>query len=271
MPSPKPPIVRLAAVLMPVLLTLLASTASVAGGLLPWQDRHYIERSFYDIALNAEYVEEGVPPVIKRWVRPLRVWVYSGAGDAARQRRLLWRHLQRLGDFARLSVRLVERREEANVEVFFASDAELAGLVARELPAVASRELPVSHCIGSIRYNQRAEIVHGTVVIPAERAQRDGKLESCIVEEVTQMLGLINDSRFARHTVFSDLTDDDRLTGLDYLLIRLLYSPALRAGMTPAEAMPRVRRQLLAWERIGLIRKAERLVARSEGPRLAGG
>jgi len=67
------------------LLCILAAY-SVAGASASessyWQDKFYIERSFRDIALNAEYTEEGVPPVIKRWTQPLRVWMHSGEGDA---------------------------------------------------------------------------------------------------------------------------------------------------------------------------------------------
>ncbi len=257
-----------------VLLCILAigSVSGIAAtSTVFWQDRFYIERSFRDIALNAEYAREGVPPVIKRWVQPLRVWMYSGSGNARAQRRLLWRHLETLGDIARLSVRLVDRPEDANVRIYFAADAELDDLLQREMPAVARTEFPHSWCMGSIRFNGRAEIVRGTVVIPVQRVAAAGKLESCIVEEVTQMLGLINDSRFALHTVFSDQTDDERLTGLDYLLIRLLYSPALRSGMTWEQARPAIRRQLEAWEKTGLIRKAERLVARHASYPLAGG
>ncbi|BAN68210.1 DUF2927 domain-containing protein [endosymbiont of unidentified scaly snail isolate Monju] len=253
------------------ILTVCSAGGVSASSTSYWQDKFYIERSFHDIALNAEYTSEGVPPVIKRWVRPLRVWMHSGEGDAHTQRALLRRHLEILGSIARLSVRLVERPEEANVRVYFAADDELDALVAREMPAIAENEFAYSWCMGSIRFNRRAEIVRGTVVIPVSRVTAAGKLESCIVEEVTQMLGLINDSRFALHTVFSDRSDDERLTGLDYLLIRLLYSPALRTGMTWEQARPAVRRQLDAWEKVGLIRRAERLVRRHMPYALAGG
>ena len=71
------------------------------------------------------------------------------------------------------------------------------------------------------------------------------------------MLGLINDSRTVKHTVFSDLTDNEELTGLDYLLIKLLYSPYLRSGMNAREAAPLIRHQLELWELTGEIRRAD--------------
>jgi len=254
-----------------LVLCLLWSVQSIAAAPQYWQDKRYIERSFYDIALKAEYAEEKVRPVIKRWASPLRVWVYSSAGDEQTQRRLLRQHLQRLGDIARLPTRLVSQRKDANVLVFFAAERELSGLMRREMPSLAQQKMPLSYCMGAIRYNDRAEIVHGTVVIPVERTEAEGKLEACIVEEVTQLLGLINDSKFARHTVFSDLTENERLTGLDYLLIRLLYSSAIRPGMDLRQVMPRVRQQLDVWEKTGLIRRAEHLVGREFRIAAAGG
>ena len=94
------------------------------------------------------------------------------------------------------------------------------------------------------------------MLIPVARAQARGKLAACIVEEVTQMLGLINDSDTVRHTVFSD---DDQLTALDYLLIKLLYSPYLRSGMNAREVAPLVRHQLELWEMSGELRRAGHL------------
>jgi len=240
------------------LLAVLLCPLLLQAGTSPWQDKRYIERSFYDIALNAEYRSERVPPVVKRWMRPLRVWMYSGSGDSDAQRSLLKDHLRTLGEIARLSVRLVDDRRNANVKVFFASERELEHLVRREMPSTALKQLPHSQCLGSIRFNKKSEITGGTVVIPVERAKASGKLEPCIVEEVTQMLGLINDSRFARDTVFSDDTQDERLTGLDYLLIKLLYSPHIEPGMSLREAMPAVRRQLDNWDRVGYFQRVQK-------------
>lgn len=81
------------------------------------------------------------------------------------------------------------------------------------------------------------------------------------------MPGLINDSRTVKHTVFSDLTEAEQLTGLDYLLIKLLYSPYLRSGMDARQAAPLVRHQLELWELTGEIQRASRMAL--EGLRLA--
>lgn len=224
-----------------------------------WKNLGYIENSFYDIALHGEF--EKLSPVIRKWRGPLRVWVGSSAGDAVRQRWMVSTHLRQLSVITGLPVVFVPDRTLANVHIFFAGKRNLHRLVAREMSAIGSREIDNSMCLSQVRYNRQNEITRGTVVIPVERASKYGKLAPCVVEEVTQMLGLFNDSKTVYPTVFSDITKNDRLTGLDYVLIKLLYSPQLRPGMSYAQARPVIRRQLAQWARSGLFDRAARLMA----------
>jgi len=245
--------------------SMLWSVALLAGtgtGTEHWQNKRYIEDSFYDIAMRGEY--ENVRPVVRKWAQPLRIWISSTAGDKDQQRWLLAMHFVHLGDIIGLPVDFVDKREQANVRVFFAGEKDLHQVVAREVSALAAQTMDEAVCLGQIRFNRWAEITRGTVIIPVERAKAEGKLVPCVVEEVTQMLGLINDSKSVYPTVFSDVTDDELLTGLDYVLLKLLYSPQLRSGMTFAQAAPLIRRQLDAWEREGMFQRATRAIA--EGP-----
>jgi hypothetical protein len=61
---------------------------------------------------------------------------------------------------------------------------------------------------------------------------------SCFHEEIAQGLGLANDSRQARPSIFNDDEEFALLTGMDEKMLRILYDPALRPGMTEAEARP---------------------------------
>src|SRR5690606_30868465 len=63
----------------------------------------------------------------------------------------------------------------------------------------------------------------------------------CLHEEITQGLGLTNDSD-ARPSIFNDDQEFALLTDHDRLLLRTLYDPRLKPGMTEAEAMPLVKR-----------------------------
>lgn len=61
---------------------------------------------------------------------------------------------------------------------------------------------------------------------------------SCIHEEITQAMGLPNDSPRARPSIFNDDEEFALLTDHDERLLRMLYSPDLRPGMTADEARP---------------------------------
>lgn len=61
---------------------------------------------------------------------------------------------------------------------------------------------------------------------------------ACIQEEITQALGLTNDSPVANPSIFNDDDQYATLTALDRRLLRLLYHPDLKPGMTLTEAGP---------------------------------
>jgi hypothetical protein len=61
---------------------------------------------------------------------------------------------------------------------------------------------------------------------------------SCLHEELTQGLGLPNDSPRARPSIFNDDEEFALLTDHDELLLRILYSRELRPGLSVAEARP---------------------------------
>ena len=61
---------------------------------------------------------------------------------------------------------------------------------------------------------------------------------SCIHEEIAQGLGLANDSPTARPSIFNDDEEFALLTTQDELMLKILYNPALRPGMTESEARP---------------------------------
>jgi hypothetical protein len=66
-------------------------------------------------------------------------------------------------------------------------------------------------------------------------------LPACVVEELTQVLGLPNDSDKVFPSVFNDHSTDVFLTGLDVLLLRMLYDPRIVHGMEEAALRPLLR------------------------------
>lgn len=73
-----------------------------------------------------------------------------------------------------------------------------------------------------------------TVFIPASSPK--GRTESCLLEEIAQALGPANDLRHFGDTIFNDDDVHTWPTEFDYMILRVLYSPELRTGMSQAES-----------------------------------
>ncbi len=69
-------------------------------------------------------------------------------------------------------------------------------------------------------------------------AKMDPRLftRACVVEEITRLMGLPNDSRVAAKSIFNDEGRRIELTEADQWLLRLLCDPAIKIGPPRAEA-----------------------------------
>jgi hypothetical protein len=92
-------------------------------------------------------------------------------------------------------------------------------------------------CAASVNADGRSRaIVQGLILVKAETA---GLLrEACAHEEFAQVLGPGNDSDAARPSIFNDDGEFALLTEHDAMILRVLYDPRLRSGMSRDEAMP---------------------------------
>ena len=76
------------------------------------------------------------------------------------------------------------------------------------------------------------------------------------MEEITQVLGLPNDSNKAYPSIFNDHTPEDLLSPLDVVLFQLLYESELKPGITTAQVKPIVRKVLKRYQEAGVLKRA---------------
>lgn len=221
----------------------------------PFTDRMLAE-NFRRIALYDEYrsgsagmVAQTTASELRRWVAPVRVGLRFGASVSADKRATdtarVASYLARLTEVTGHSIRL----DDGNPNFFLYIVAEderqalgptltaaLPGLTGAEAASITN--MPRStYCIvlaqsqgGSGVYNRAFAVV---------RAEHPDLLRlSCIHEEVAQGLGLPNDSPQARPSIFNDDEEFALLTRMDEAMLAILYNPALRPGMSEAEAAP---------------------------------
>lgn len=79
------------------------------------------------------------------------------------------------------------------------------------------------------------EIRQAVVLFPAER-QKD-HMRACVVEELTQVLGLPNDSSSVKPSIFNDKSRYFELTDHDRLMLRMLYDSRITVGMPREKAL----------------------------------
>lgn len=213
-----------------------------------------LARNFERIALRHE-ADASVPAseknwepnALMRWEGPLNYRVFGGAAtedDRAEVRRLM-RTIGRL-----TGLRITEADSELNFLILVTSPEErdhFAEQLGRLNPALEGtfdfwRRTPSVICVANNLFSARDanRIVAGLVAIGSETT---GLLRrACLHEEIVQALGLANDHPDARPSIFNDDSEFALLTEHDEYLLRLLYDPRLRPGMTADEAMPVVRR-----------------------------
>lgn len=232
----------------------------------PFNDRQLAE-NFLQIALFDEYARGPSGPVqrltesrLRRWEQPVRVGLRFGASvpaatratDTARIRSYLARLSRLTGHPVSLSdqapnfiVHIVNEDERRAIGP--SVQAALPGLSAGELAGITQMPLSTYCLVYALSDGDSGRYSRAVAVIRAEHP--DLLRLSCMHEEIAQGLGLANDSPRARPSIFNDDEEFALLTGQDELMLRMLYSPELRPGMSLSEARPIV--QSLARRLVG--------------------
>lgn len=228
----------------------------------PWQSPDFIQQAFEAVALHDEF-SAGERP-IRKWQSPLKVWIEDKTDNPAQHRYLTETHLNHLSKLTTHPIQWADTATQANVTVLFTEQKKWVEDVRSMLGERATQHLRHAVCMASFKLNQHGAIQRAWVIIPADQAQMHRKLVSCVVEELTQIMGLPNDSERVYPSIFNDKTPEALLTGLDALLLQLLYHPQVKIGMRRQQVMPLVNAIIAEWQKNGVIAQAEKNVRTSE-------
>lgn len=215
-----------------------------------------LTENFVRIALFDEYTERAGIMVaretqsrLRRWARPVRVEVTYGAMVAReirdRDSASVESYVRRLARATGHPITTVRRGGNFHVLVLTEDERRAYGDELRALvPGVSDTVIRTvenmsrsTFClVFAFSQGASSDYVNAVAVIRAEHP--DLLRLSCLQEEIAQGLGLANDSPRARPSIFNDDEEFALLTTHDELLLRMLYDPRLRPGMTSAEAGP---------------------------------
>ncbi len=221
----------------------------------PFTDRMLAD-NFVRVALYDEYIRsdrglvaQPVQSRLRRWDQPVRVSVRFGDSvPADRQATDLARIASFLGRLQAISGHPIYLSEaQPNFFIYIVSEDERQALgptISALLPGLGTADVAGITQMPRATYCLVYALSGGTgnaytkafAVIRAEHP--DLMRLSCLHEEITQGLGLANDSPSARPSIFNDDEEFALLTPMDELMLKMLYDPRLSVGMTEAEARP---------------------------------
>jgi hypothetical protein len=228
-----------------------------------WPEIEYIIQSFFEVGLGAEH---GSSPNrnLRKWRQPIRLYVEHQIGDKPLHNKLLNAHIKQLKSITKLDIKRVNNKADANIFYYFTRQSALPALVKKNLGSTVLEYLHGAICIASVKTNKQNVITSAHIFIPVDQARMHGKLVACIVEELTQALGLIRDSDLVFPSIFNDKTRNALLTGLDEILLRLLSESGVKAGMSEKQLRPILFKLLQRYQAIGLIGTADIRVQEGE-------
>jgi hypothetical protein len=217
-------------------LSLVTAFASLALAVPLWaapsdNTKHLVD-NLVRVAFGSEFSGEDSERV-QKWTGPLRVAVYGSEADKYRE--AVAAHLAKLRRLTGLDIALVGADDpQRNGHVFFIEPARFRDYVEKQLPAAKSSALPKTlACLGVFSPNANHEIESFLALIPTGLSVREAN--ACIVEEITQVLGLPNDGDDIAPSIFNDDGKYLDLTWQDELFLRVLYDSRVHAGMSRVE------------------------------------
>ncbi|MDW3222728.1 MAG: DUF2927 domain-containing protein [Paracoccaceae bacterium] len=212
-----------------------------------------LARNFERIVFFNEYASDlegrGGESPLRRWAGPVRVGTIFGPGVPPSQRAsdntIIRDYARRLGQ---ISDHPVMNAPNQNFIVIVASEDDrndALDAAAARIPAIGRASLNALRNLPRDTYCAVAAFAAGpdpntyTAAVAIIRSENPDLIRlSCVHEEMAQGLGLANDSRDARPSIFNDDDEFALLTRHDEMLLKMLYDPRLEPGMSAAEAAP---------------------------------
>ncbi len=209
-------------------------------------------RNFDVIAFGNEYTGKRYD-VVRKWAKPVRLGIqgkdYPPAlegfiEDVAHDLSETTGHTVELYySFAKQKAKKLPAdfdRNNVNVILYYLNDAEIPAVLAKYWNSDQDKVrwmVQNSTCFANY-FTKKGEIVAAVVIFPSRHPL--SYLRACSVEELTQILGLPNDSDAVKPSIFNDSSRYFELTEHDRWLLRALYQKDITPGMSRNETLTRV-------------------------------
>ena len=211
------------------------------------------------IAMEREY-GEARQTRFARWQQPIRLQLINESGDKPLQAEVVKVQAAHLARITGHPISMVTAKP--NLTLIMTDYSKMKSWANRTMGNDPSVNIALKEglCLANFATNPQHEISRATIIIPVDYSRAKGRFLDCVVEEFTQVMGLPNDSDKVFPSIFNDNSIDSFLTGLDYVLLKMAYHPALKAGMSSDEIRAALPIALADLRAKGEIREANRRV-----------
>lgn len=184
--------------------------------------------------------------VVSRWSGEVGISIQGRATDDLAGMASV--HLKTLSKITGIRFRQVKSTDQVQaINLIFLKRSEMGAINGPGIDPKVVEILAMSGGCYYMAFNKPPErIVKAIVVVNIERPREF--TNSCLLEELTQVMGLHNDSNLLRPSIFSDSDHLTRLSRSDEILVRTLYDPRLRPGTRKGKAMRQVRDIIADWD-----------------------
>lgn len=190
---------------------------------------------FFKIAFGAELAVGGRTDRIRKYDRPVRVFVESRA-KPDRRRQVAETVADIAARIEHLDIAMTSERAAANVAVTLVRNRDLAATIRAFYGRDRARRIQRSlepQCLSGFSKDEQYRIVHSEVILVVDAG--DFTFYDCVYEELLQALGPINDDPTVPWSMFNDEVQKGFFDVYDQYLLNILYDPRIRPGMTREE------------------------------------
>lgn len=186
-------------------------------------ERRVVRRHVFSVMMQSEYGTTGRRRVV-RWATSPQLYIDGGAEHHREMARQTAQQLSALlTDAAGLAIEEVDEPGRANLRLYFAPLDALPDIAARE----GFHYVPGNQGLFWVFWDNRHQIDRAIILIAEDWVQNDEQMTHLLLEEMTQSLGLMNDSPLFPESIFYETSvafgTATRLAALDERLILLLY------------------------------------------------
>lgn len=212
---------------------------------------NFIRIAFFDEfdSSSGTLVARPTEKTLRRWDKPVRVGLAFGPSVPlarhAIERARVASFLARLSRLTGHPIALADTDINFHLQILNTDEIKaITPTIRRADPTIGQAELrsilempAATYCQVTYSIDDRTNLIERAFAVI--RAEHPDLLHlSCLHEEITQGLGLPNDSPAARPSIFNDDQEFALLTPMDEMMLQMLYDKRLSPGMTAEQARP---------------------------------